>query len=616
MRFIRPIHGESLDSAEGKERRADGPIGLITVLTVLFAVVAAVLLAAPSRSRPSAPRFEDIQPQSGIDFKQSIADGSGDYPFGVHFAHGSGVAAADIDQDGLIDLYFVNQMGSNRMYKNLGNGAFRDATAESGTGTSGMTYTSGVGVGAAFADYDNDGDEDLFVLRTARGTMLFENDGHGVFTDVARERGVRYEGNPGAAVFFDYDRDGWLDLLLVNVGDFDAPEKGGVKPTGFHHHTLTPGEPAILWRNNGGKSFTDVTKQTGIVLNNWNGAAAITDLNSDGFPDVYATSLGGDDRLLLNIEGKRFEDATNVYFPKTVWGSFGAKFFDYDNDSRFDLYVTDMHSDMVSSLAREHKDEKLRYEWIVRENLEDALKFGYDPNRWINGNGFFRNRGDGSFKEISGEIGAETYWPWGISVGDVDADGFEDVFLASGMGNQDPYQENVLLKNESGRRFIHKEQEYGIEPRRNGNVIAEFLASGGRTLSGTRSSRSAVIFDMDGDGDLDIVTNEWNDAPLVLRNDLAQRKYVSHIKIALQGTRSNRDGLGSVVSVEDSRGGTQYRYLDGNSGYFGFSQLPLYFGFPDGAAPRAIAIRWPSGATQTVIPPPGATSLTIVEKPD
>ena len=160
-------------------------------------------------------QFMDRVSESGITFKHHIVDDAGKTYKAAHYDHGNGIAIADVDGDGLLDIYFVSQVGGNQLWKNLGGGKFQDITESAGVAVPGK-----VSVSASFADIDNDGDPDLYVTTVRGGNMLFENDGHGHFQDITAAAGVGYVGHSSAAVFFDYDHDGRLDLFLVNVGRY------------------------------------------------------------------------------------------------------------------------------------------------------------------------------------------------------------------------------------------------------------------------------------------------------------------------------------------------------------------------------------------------------------
>ena len=557
--------------------------------------------------------FADKSGESGIDFRHQVTDDAGrDYKM-VHYDHGNGLAVADVDGDALEDLYFVNQLGASGLFKNLGGGRFRDVTEAAGVG-----LPDRVKVTASFADFDNDGDADLFVTTVRMGNVLFQNDGAGHFTDISRQAGVDYSGHSSGAVFFDYDRDGLLDLFVTNVGVYTTDRKGrggyyvGLDEAFAGHLYPERTEPSLLYRNAGGGRFVEVSKETGLVDRGWSGDAAFADLDGDSYPDLYVLNMQGDDHYWQNSGGKSFADVTAEYFPKTPWGAMGVQFLDWDNDGRLDLYVTDMHSDMTELVGADR--EKLKSTESVRRAWSDEHLQGGADN--VFGNAFYRNLGGGKFEEISDSIGVETYWPWGVSAGDLNADGWEDLVVTASMNYSFRYAIDSVLLNERGRKFVDAEFLLGVEPRRKLVVPwFELDCSGadaahahckdrrGRLeILGAAGSRGSAVLDVDRDGDLDLVTGEFNAVPRLLLSDLSEQTEVRCLEVVLRGTESNRDGLGATVVVRVG-GRVLTRYRNGKSGYLAQSSQPLYFGLGDATSVDGIEVRWPSGKSQQV---PGA----------
>ncbi len=568
--------------------------------------------------------FTDRQPGSGIEFVHRIVDDAGKHYKAAHYDHGNGLAVADYDGDGLTDIYLVSQVGANALYRNLGDGRFEDVTEPAG-----LALPDDIGVTASFADIDNDGDADLYVTNVRSPNRLFENRGDGSFRDITAVSGLGYSEHSSAAVFFDYDRDGLLDLFLAVVGEYTTDRRSSVSGTppdesagalgvqfyvahqdAFAGH-LKPerSRTSRLFRNLGNRRFEDVTETTGLVDDGWSGAALPIDLNTDGWPDLYVMNMQGHDSIWLNEGGARFVDQTATRWPKSPWGTMGGKVFDYNNDSYMDLLLTDMHSDMSQRIGMDR--EKLKADWITKNWAPSFLRSG---GRSIFGNALYRNDGETGFREVSGETNVENYWPWGLSVGDLNADGWQDVFITASMNYPFRYAPNTVLLNHSGERFVDAEYILGVEPRRGGRLTKPWIVldchdgdskhphctgiRGELIVHGALGSRASAVFDLDGDGDLDVVTNEFGDVPQVLLSDLAQRrgKALRYVKIALRGSRSNRDGLGAAVTVVDDRERRYAQTLDGQSGYLSQSSLPLYFGLGDAEAIRRVEVVWPSGA--------------------
>ncbi len=579
--------------------------------------------------------FTDRVEESGISFRAGIVEDAGKNYKAAHYDHGTGMAVADVDGDGLLDIYFVGQLGGCELWRNTGHGHFENITEAAGVG-----LKNKICVGASFGDIDNDGLPDLFVTTVRGGNVLFKNLGHGKFKEITEEAGVGYSGHSSGAVFFDFDNDGLLDLFVCNVGQYTVNEKGpgeyylAARDAFTRYREAGNSEQSILYRNIGNGRFEDVSKQMHLENKSWSGDATVCDVNGDGWPDLYVANMSGDDHYYENEGGKGFVERTGKYFPKTPWGAMGVKFFDYNNDGLLDLYVTDMHSDMT---AKQIKDGERNFttgfakeksdQWCMAQWSPEALRTASNS---IFGNAFYQNAGQGKFVEVSQKVGAETFWPWGVSVGDVNGDGYEDVFVTAGMGYPLRYASNSLLLNQGGKNFVDAEFVLGVEPPAKDEIETVYFTldcdgadknhvlarnrHGQVNVIGSRSSRSSAIFDFDEDGDLDIVTNDFNDRPRVFLSDLSEKRALHFLKIRLVGTHCNRDGLGAAVRV---RAGDAIftRFHDGKSGYLGQSSAPLYFAFGERAKADSIEVVWPGGKKQTIQENIPANGLLTVTEP-
>jgi hypothetical protein len=295
---------------------------------------------------------------------------------------------------------------------------------------------------------------------------------------------------------------------------------------------------------------------------------------------------------------------------QTPWGGTGVKAFDADNDGRLDLFVVDMHSDMWMGLDRTHvslrpalkyekkKFRSLRGPYAQDEFLLDeservlAQRIGFRHEEVLFGNAFYHNEGGGKFRERSGEAGLETFWPWGIAPGDFDNDGYEDVFVTSGMGYPFYYWPNQLMMNQGDGTFRDRAEETGMEPPPRGIHLPESIAG----QPAVRSSRCAAVADFDGDGRLDLVVNNFNDQPYYFRNQFPRKHCIA---FRLTGTRSNLDAIGAVVRLHQGER-VLTRQVQSAGGYLSQCSKTVHFGLGDKEKFEKVEIIWPSGVRQTL----------------
>ncbi|HEV3006904.1 MAG TPA: CRTAC1 family protein [Pirellulales bacterium] len=587
----------------------------VVVLGLLFLAPAVVLLVVSRSSRrgwrDGADAFRDEARESGIDFRMTFLPNEQGEHFKVNlYDHGCGLAVADYDGDGDDDVLFLNQLGGNALYRNRGDGTFDNVTAAAGP----LSLTDRICVGAAFGDYDNDDDQDLYVTSTRGGNVLFENQGDGTFRDVTDRSGAAWVAHSQTPAFFDYDNDGYLDLFVSNTARWTDeaidPQAGYFPGAGDlleHVVNADDWEPNVLFHNDANGRFTNVTEEAGVAGHGWGGDVAVFDCDEDGDLDLVITNMFGMSRLYRNDGRGHFDDDTSETLGRTPFGAIGCKAFDFDGDGRLDLFIADMHSDMWYRPEFGYPIEpRVKYPNFMGPDLEshplqlraekaflDFFHLSYDS--LLFGNALFRNDGGGRFTEVSDAAGLETWWPWGVAVGDFDADGHEDLFLPSGMGYPYFYWPSCLMHNDGDGRFTDIADQAGIEAPVDGTHLAQHI--GGHPAA--RSSRCAATADFDGDGRLELIVNNFNDRPYYFKNHFPQRHYLA---VRLRGTTSNHDAVGALVKLfVDGR--VMVRQVHCSGGYLSQSSKTLHFGLSDHDRVDRAEIVWPSGLLQTIDSP-------------
>ncbi|MEJ2144913.1 MAG: CRTAC1 family protein [Acidobacteriota bacterium] len=558
----------------------------------------------------SQPQFVNVAHEAGIDFQNQYYPGflEQSLKFAMIIYGPGGITAVDYDNDGYCDLFIPDGVES-KLFHNNGDGTFSDVTKASG-----LAGLDGVSVGI-FADYDNDGDEDCFISRTFQHNQIFRNDGNGHFTDVTAESGIGEDSCTTVASWADYNNDGYLDLY---VGRYLDPRKR--IPTTFYARN---GEPNQLYRNNGDGTFTNVTDQAGVGEIGLCLGTVFGDYNDDGWPDLYVVNDFGRNTLYRNNGDGTFTDVTVQSGTLAYGAGMNATFGDYDNDGRLDLYVTNIRSEYAwfaesPTIRRYMYNSFAQGVWLTDMPLYFQIfrqsGFGFVGvfQQMASGNSLLRNKGDGTFEDVSWKASANPPgWFWGAGMYDFDNDGWKDIYAADGWVYNDPGTEIELdfLNNVVSRQAEYKTGmffdpdhfgqtswhgwEHNRLLRNNGDgTFVEIGRPSGTDL--ITNSRGVAVADFWNRGSLDIAVSASSDHHALLKNEVGGRRH--WFAVELVGTNSNRDAVGARVTIH-ADGKLQMREVVLGDGYGSQSTLRQYFGVGNADKVDELTVRWPKSKT-------------------
>lgn len=529
-------------------------------VTACFLWVLAVSLASEGPSQ-SPVVFQEVLSKTGIDFRHT--SGASEEKYLIE-TMGAGCGLIDYDQDGWLDIYFVNggetrafhskKSIRNALYRNRGNGAFEDVTEKAGVPGNGA-----YGMGVAVGDFDNDGDSDLYITNFGPN-QLYRNNGDATFTDVTAKAGV---GDPlwgASAAWFDFDNDGWLDLYVTNYLDFtyDKNPYCGERTAGqrgYCHPDHYNGVPDLLYRNNRDGTFMEVGRQAGIHNAEGKGLGVVAgDFNGDGWIDLYVANDSVRNFLYRNEKNGKFTDiglGSGAGFDENgrPQAGMGTDMADYDGDGRPDLFVTNLDTEY---------------------------------------NTLYRNLGRDLFQDVTRTTGlASELSTFNVGFGtrflDYDNDGSKDILVVNG---------HILDNIESSKPHIKYAQPKLLYRNTGRGTFVDVTGRSGAALSVSHVSRGASFGDIDNDGDVDVVVSGCNVAPQILRNDGGNLSRSLALQFA--GVRSNRDGVGVQVRFQIGKRIVQDQ-VTGGASYLSANDLRLYLGSGGSREITNVEVRWPSG---------------------
>ena len=564
--------------------------------------------------------FELLRPEAtGVQFANMLPE---DSTFNIlnylSYYNGGGVAAGDVNGDGLPDLYFTSNVGSNKLYINKGNYQFEDVTDRAGVaGTGGWT------TGVTMADVNGDGKLDLYVSGVSYLSMhghnvLYINNGDGTFTDRTKEYGLDFEGYSTQAVFFDYDGDGDLDMYLLNYSTHAERTVGGPEDRRIRN----PRAGDRLYRNDGGH-FVDVSAQAGIYggAEGFGLGVVVSDVNQDGCPDLYvANDFQENDFLYINNCNGSFTESIARLTGHTSRFSMGVDAADFNNDLRIDLITMDMLPEREDILKTSASSESFSL-------YNMRLKAGYHPQ--FARNALQLNRGAGYFSEIGNLAGVSaTDWSWAPLFADLDNDGRKDLFITNGIfrrpndldyidfvGNAANQASLVQGNSQRNLALVRTMPQVPLSKyayRNNGNLTFTNVADAWG-LGQKGFSNGAAYVDLNNSGALDLVVNNVNAPASIYRNHAREQNGNHSLRVTLRGDGANTAGIGASVTIWH---GATHQLLEmmPTRGFLSSVDPRLHFGLGHLQRVDSLRVVWPDHRFQVLAGVPADSALTLQQR--
>ncbi len=576
-----------------------------------------------SKDAWSGSLLELLPPEkTGIDFSNTLSESPNmNIAFYDYYYNGAGVAAGDIDNDGLPDLFFCGNNQPNKLYRNLGNFKFEDISTKAG-----IARNNAWAVGVTMADVNADGLLDIYVCHAGpndpanfpKANELFINQGNGTFKEMARQYGIADSGYSMHATFFDYDQDGDLDLFVLNHSNIYETN------TYTYHDWLAKASKEeiqrysnTLYRNNGNGTFTDVTEQAGMLKPGFGLGVIAADFNEDGLTDLYVSNdYFIPDFLYINQGDGTFKDVIEAHTAHTSFYSMGCDGADINNDGLIDLGAVDMTpADHVRSKVLMPSMDVPQFYYLIRDK-------GYQLQYMFNS--LQANRGYGIFSEIGNYSGvSKTDWSWTALFADLDNDGLKDYIVTNGfkrdtkdndfrIASQKARREGKPLTPEQVWENLNKMESHPLPNylyHNKGNFKFENVADAWGFAEPSFSNGTAYA-DFDRDGDLDLAINNV-DAPAFIYRNHASETGKHFLQVQLTSS-SHKPIFNSKIEIRYP-GGKQFIEITPSRGYASCSETIAHFGLGDETTVDEVRIIWPDGKTQTLIQKPKIDQLLTVD---